>query len=61
VNRSLMLVTALSPAIGYDKASQIAHKAHAEGTTLKAAALASGWIGEKEFDERIDPKKMTGR
>jgi fumarate hydratase class II len=61
VNRSLMLVTALSPAIGYDKASQIVHKAHAEGTTLKAAALASGWIGEKEFDERIDARKMTGR
>ncbi len=61
VSRSLMLVTALSPAIGYDKASRIAHKAHAEGTTLKAAALASGWIGEKEFDERVDAKKMTGR
>jgi fumarate hydratase class II len=60
VNRSLMLVTALSPAIGYDKASRIAHKAHAEGTTLKAAALASGLIDEKEFEARIDVRKMTG-
>jgi fumarate hydratase class II len=55
-----MLVTALSPAIGYDKASRIAHKAHAEGTTLKAAALASGLIDEKEFEARIDVRKMTG-
>ena len=46
-----MLVTALSPVIGYDKASAIAHKASAEGLTLKEAALKSGYVGEKQFDE----------
>ena len=49
VQNSLMLVTALSPVIGYDKASKIAHKALDEGTTLKLAALATGWIDEKTF------------
>jgi fumarate hydratase class II len=57
---SLMLVTALSPVIGYDKAAQIAHKALQEGTTLKAAALASGFIDEKRFDEIVDVRKMIG-
>jgi fumarate hydratase, class II len=59
VQNSLMLVTALSPAIGYDKASKIAHKALDEETTLKQAALATGWIDEKTFDEVVDAKKMV--
>ena len=59
VNRSLMLVTALSPKIGYDKASVIAHHALDNNQTLKEAALASGYIQEKEFDELVDPKKMV--
>jgi fumarate hydratase class II len=59
VKNSLMLVTALSPVIGYDKASKIAHKALDEDTTLKHAALATGWIDEKTFDEVVDPKKMV--
>jgi fumarate hydratase, class II len=59
VQNSLMLVTALSPVIGYDKASKIAHKALNEETTLKQAALATGWIDEKTFDEVVDPKKMV--
>ncbi len=61
VGRSLMLVTALSPVIGYDKASAIAHDAHDEDLTLKAAALKSGFIDEKRFDEIVDPKKMVGQ
>jgi fumarate hydratase, class II len=60
LGRSLMLVTALSPMIGYDKASAIAHKANDEGLTLKEAALQSGDIDEKRFDEIVDPKKMVG-
>ena len=60
VGRSLMLVTALSPVIGYDKASAIAHKANDEEMTLKEAALASGDIDEKRFEEIVDPKKMVG-
>ena len=59
VENSLMLVTALSPVIGYDKASKIAHKALNEGTTLKQAALATGWIDEKTFNLVADPKKMV--
>ena len=60
VDRSLMLVTALSPVIGYDKASAIAHKANDEDLTLKEAALESGAIDEKRFDEIVDPRKMVG-
>jgi fumarate hydratase class II len=60
LGRSLMLVTALSPIIGYDKASAIAHKANDEGLTLKEAALQSGDIDERRFDEIVDPKKMVG-
>jgi fumarate hydratase, class II len=60
LGRSLMLVTALSPVIGYDQAAAIAHKAHDEGLTLKEAALQSGFIDEKQFDAIIDPKKMVG-
>ena len=60
VGRSLMLVTALSPVIGYDKASAIAHKANDADLTLKEAALDSGFIDEKRFDEIVDPRKMVG-
>jgi len=61
VARSLMLATALSPVIGYDKAAAIVHKANAEGLSLKEAALQSGAIDETQFDEIVDPKKMVGR
>src|SRR5215468_7010619 len=60
LGRSLMLVTALSPVIGYDKAAAIAHKANDEGITLKEAALSLGYIDEKRFDEIVDPRKMVG-
>ncbi|MBP6884620.1 MAG: class II fumarate hydratase [Candidatus Pacebacteria bacterium] len=59
LDNSLMLVTALVPKIGYDKASEIGRKAHAEGTTLKEATLALGYATEKEFDEIVDPRKMV--
>ena len=57
--RSLMLVTALSPMIGYDKASKIAHYAMDNDLTLKAAALKLGFVTEDEFDRIVDPKKMV--
>jgi fumarate hydratase, class II len=60
LNESLMLVTALNPHIGYDKAAQIAKKAHKEGTTLKAAALALGHVTEAQFDEWVKPAEMVG-
>ncbi len=60
VSRSLMLVTALSPVIGYDRAAEIAHKADHEGTTLREAALALGYLSAPEFDRVIDPAAMTG-
>ena len=56
---SLMLVTALNPVIGYDKAAEVAKKAHKEGTTLKAAALALGYVSEEEFDEVVRPERMV--
>jgi fumarate hydratase class II len=59
VDRSLMLVTALSPVIGYDKASKIAHYAMDNDLTLKAAALKLGFVTEAEFDRVVDPKKMV--
>ncbi len=59
VGRSLMLVTALSPHIGYDRASAIAHKADDEGTTLREAALALG-VSAGDFDRIVDPKAMVG-
>jgi fumarate hydratase class II len=59
VERSLMLVTALVPLIGYDKASQIAHHAMQHDLTLKAAALALGFVSEEEFDRVVDPAKMV--
>jgi fumarate hydratase, class II len=59
VERSLMLVTALSPVIGYDKASKIAHYAMDNDLTLKEAALKLGFVTEAEFDRVVDPKKMV--
>ena len=59
VNRSLMLVTALSPRIGYDNAAAIAKKAHHEGTTLKEAALELGHLTEAEYDEAVRPENMV--
>jgi fumarate hydratase class II len=59
VSRSLMLVTALAPHIGYDKAAKIAHKAHAEGTTLRAAALELGYVTAAQFDEWVRPEDMV--
>lgn len=59
VERSLMLVTALSPVIGYDKASKIAHYAMDNELTLKAAALKLGYVSEEEFDRVVDPAKMV--
>ena len=54
-----MLVTALAPSIGYDKAAEIAKKAQKEGTTLKAATLSLGYLSEAEFDEAVVPEKMA--
>jgi fumarate hydratase class II len=59
VANSLMLVTALTPKIGYDKSAEIAKKAHHEGTNLKAAALALGYLTESEFDAAMNPEAMT--
>jgi fumarate hydratase class II len=59
VDRSLMLVTALAPSIGYDAAAAIAKKAHHDGLTLKEAAVALGHLNEDEYDERVDPADMV--
>jgi fumarate hydratase, class II len=59
VGRSLMLVTALTPHIGYDKAAEIAKKAHHEGSTLKEAALALGYLTEAEYDSMVVPEHMV--
>jgi fumarate hydratase class II len=59
VDRSLMLVTALTPKIGYDKAAEIAKKAHHNGTTLKDAALELGYLTEAEFDDAMKPERMV--
>jgi fumarate hydratase, class II len=59
VNNSLMLVTALSPKIGYDRAAEIAHKAHHENLSLREAALKLGYLTESEFDEIVRPENMT--
>ena len=58
--RSLMLVTALNPHIGYDRAAAIAKKAHREGTTLREAAIASGHVTAEQFDAWVDPARMVG-
>ena len=60
LNESLMLVTALNPHIGYDKAAQIAKTAHKEGSTLKAVAVKLGYLTEKQFDEWVRPELMLG-
>jgi fumarate hydratase class II len=57
---SLMLVTALAPRIGYDKAAQIAKKAHREGTGLREAAVALGFVSEQQYDEWVRPEAMVG-
>ena len=59
LNGSLMLVTALTPRIGYDKAAEIAKKAHREGATLREAALALGYLTEEEYDEVVRPERMV--
>ena len=59
VEKSLMLVTALAPHIGYEKAAQIAQLAHREGITLKEAALKSGLLTEQQFEHWVKPERMT--
>ena len=59
LSQNLMQVTALNPHIGYDKAAAIAKKAHKEGTSLREAALALGYLTDQEFDEWVDPMEMT--
>jgi len=61
VERSLMLVTALAPHIGYDRAAGIAKKAHADGSSLREAALALGYVSAGDFDAWVQPEKMLGR
>jgi fumarate hydratase, class II len=58
LQRSLMLVTALAPKIGYDKAAEIAKAAHVNGTTLREEAIRLGYVTEKEFDRLVRPDKM---
>jgi len=60
MERSLMLVTALAPHIGYDKATEIAKTAHKNGTTLKEEAVRLGHVTEAEFDQIVRPEKMIG-
>jgi fumarate hydratase, class II len=60
VERSLMLVTALTPHIGYDRAAEIAKKAHREDSTLREAALALGYVNAEDFDRWVRPESMTG-
>jgi fumarate hydratase class II len=59
VKNSLMLVTALNPHIGYDKAAQIAKKAHKEGTSLKEAAVSLGFLSPEDFDRWVRAEEMT--
>jgi fumarate hydratase class II len=60
VDRSLMLVTALAPRIGYDRAAEIATRAHRDGTTLREAALALGYVSAEDFDRLVRPEAMLG-
>ena len=60
LDSSLMLVTALSPHIGYEKAARIAQTAHNEASTLREAALKLGYVTEQQFDQWVDPEQMTG-
>jgi fumarate hydratase class II len=59
MERSLMLVTALAPKIGYDNAAKVAKTAHNHGTTLREEAVRLGFVSEKEFDALVQPEKMT--
>ena len=61
LHHSLMLVTALNPHIGYDKAAEIAKKAHREGTSLKTAAVATGYVTAEQFDAWVVAEKMVGK
>src|SRR5260221_3105606 len=61
LGQSLMLVTALNPHIGYDKAAEIAKKAYKEGTTLKEAARALGYVTAEQFDQWVRPEDMVGK
>ena len=60
LDRSLMLVTALAPKIGYDNAAKIAKTAHKNGTTLREEAVGGGYVTDEEFDEIVRPEKMIG-
>ena len=60
IGRSLMLVTALAPKIGYDAAAKVAKAAHARGTTLREEAVGAGHVTHEEFDELVRPEKMVG-
>jgi fumarate hydratase class II len=60
MERSLMLVTALAPEIGYDKATEIAKTAHKNGTTLREEALRLGYVSEEDFDRFVRPQDMIG-
>jgi len=59
MERSLMLVTALAPKIGYDNAAKVAKEAHARGTTLREEAVRLGFVSTHEFDRLVQPDKMT--
>jgi len=59
MERSLMLVTALAPKLGYDNAAKVAKSAHARKTTLKDEAVRLGFVSEREFDQFVQPDKMT--
>ena len=59
MENSLMLVTALAPRIGYDKAAQIAKTAHKNGTTLREEAVKLGYVSAREFDRLVQPRRMT--
>ena len=61
LHESLMTVTALNPHIGYDRSAQIAKKAHKDGTTLKEAALALGFVTDEQFEQWVRPEQMTGQ
>ena len=61
VNSSLMLVTALSPHIGYEKSAKIAKQAHKQKISLKEAAIASGYVSEEDYDKYVNPAIMTNK
>jgi len=59
LENSLMLVTALNPLIGYDRAAEVAKKAHQEGSTLRESVVALGYLTGEQFDEAVRPESMT--